>query len=89
MIESTLQVAQNALQGSQVWCTRIKHEETNMLDGIADIGVSEGKTLQGTSKTAVQGWISHWGAKGCRQLGGNFRRGAIGITIGHGCPREF
>jgi hypothetical protein len=58
-LQSSLDVAQNALHGGEVRLSRIMHKQANMLNCISDIRTSEGKILKCTSNTAIVGWISH------------------------------
>jgi hypothetical protein len=49
----------NALHDSEVRLPEIIHVETDLLDGIGDVGVGEHQVLEGPSKTLVQSWISN------------------------------
>ena len=47
MVESALEVAENAMNVFEMWESGIMHEEARLLDGVGELTASEGHVLQG------------------------------------------
>jgi hypothetical protein len=60
IVHSAAEVAEEALEGSEVGLPRIMHMKAQLLNCISDVRSSEGEVLQSTSKTPVRAGICHW-----------------------------
>jgi hypothetical protein len=59
MRERSLDVAQDALDGRQVFLARVVHVKADLLNGVRNVGPREGEVLQCPDKTPLLGRISH------------------------------
>jgi len=82
-VKSALDVAENALQSSQMRFPRIMHMKANLLDGVGDVRPSEGQVLESTSKTPKLRGISNWGAICSRDLGVRIHWSQTRLAIRH------
>jgi len=58
-VQGTLNVAQNALHGGEVWLSRIMHIKTDLLNGVGEIRAREGEVLKHASNAVKMCRISH------------------------------
>jgi hypothetical protein len=54
MVYSTLDVAKYMLDQGQVLVSRIMHVQTDLLDGIGDVGPGESQVLESTGETKIR-----------------------------------
>jgi hypothetical protein len=80
---SASEVAEEALEGSEVRLPRIMHMKAQLLNRISDVRPSEGEVLESTSKTPVRGGIRHRVPLGLRQLALRVNWSGAGVAIGH------
>ena len=73
-IQSTLNIAQDALHGGEVWLSRVMHVKTDLLDGVGNIRTREGEVLKGASNAAIV----------CRVGGSDTISGELGVSIHRG-----
>jgi hypothetical protein len=77
------EVAEEALEGSEVGLPRIMHMEAQLLNRIRDVRASEGEVLESTSKTPVRGGIRHRVPLGLRQLALCVNWSGAGVAVSH------
>ena len=82
MRERALDVAQNALDSSQVLLARVVHVKTHLLDGVRDVRSREGEVLESTVKAPVLCRISNGSTGGGGELGGGVNRRSRGRAAG-------
>ena len=59
IVDGAAEVAEEALESSQVGLLRIMHVETDLLHGICDVRPDESEVLKCTSKTPVRSGVCH------------------------------
>jgi hypothetical protein len=80
---SASEVAEEALEGSEVGLHRIMHMKAQLLNCISDVRSSEGEVLQSTSKTPVRGGIRHRVTLGLGHLALCVNWSRAGVAICH------
>jgi hypothetical protein len=81
-VQGPLNIAQDALHGSEMWLLRVMHMKTYLLDCISNVRTGESEILQSTSYTAELCRISHRNTLG-RQLGLSINRSAARLARTH------
>jgi hypothetical protein len=80
---SASEVAEEALESSEVRLPRIMHMKAQLLNHISDVRPSEGEVLESTRETPVRGGIRHPVPVGLRQLALRVNWSRAGVAIGH------
>jgi hypothetical protein len=80
---SASEVAEEALEGSEVRLLRIMHMKAQLLNCISDVRPSEGEVLESTRETLVHCGIRHLVPVGLRQLALRVNWSGAGVAIGH------
>jgi hypothetical protein len=60
VVDRAAEVAEEALESSEVRLSEIMHVKTYLLNCIGDVRPGEGEVLKGTSKTPICSGICHW-----------------------------
>ena len=61
IVNSSLEILQDALHGAEVRLPRVMHVKTDLLNGISNIRASESEILEGPSYAAIMGGVRHRG----------------------------
>lgn len=82
VVESALEVPEDALDVVKMGNTRVMHEEASLLHGVSKLRTSEGHVLQGSGEAAVEGGIRvRFAARG--KLGSSLSGSTRWVTLEH------
>ena len=88
VVNSATNIAEEALQSSQVSLARVMHVKADLLDSISDIGPGEGGVLQGTRKAPIGCRVSNRITHIRRELGLSVNWGGARLTVSHARPLQ-
>jgi hypothetical protein len=82
-VGSALEIAKHSLNKLKVGSSGRMHKETDLLNGVCNVGTGNSKVLEGSSKAAVVRGIMKWCAIVSGEFGASINRCGQGIAMQH------